>query len=50
MGENLKIDNINEEILRRIEIMDDPSYDPGPAFNKKTISALPLSPLFAYWE
>ncbi len=28
------IDEINEEVLRRIEIMDDPGYDAGPPLNK----------------
>ncbi len=29
------LNEINEEVLRRIELMEDPDYDPGPPLNKK---------------
>lgn len=37
MGADSKMEQINEEILRRIEIMDDPEYDPGPAMDRKDL-------------
>jgi hypothetical protein len=35
MGEHDKLANMMTEIEKRIEVMEDPAYDPGPRLNRQ---------------